>query len=86
MQDAVDDTLVLKERLASVGGLSAFQAEAGTSLGLPLHTLEPALSKVSLYRVSSFPLSFIVVSWHIPTVRCWIRCLPHRQINIGLWL
>ena len=46
VQDNVDDTLVLKERLASVGGLSAFQAEAGTSLGLALHAIEPVLSKV----------------------------------------
>ncbi|EIE24021.1 hypothetical protein COCSUDRAFT_47104 [Coccomyxa subellipsoidea C-169] len=43
--DNVDDTFVLKERLASVGGLSAFQAEAGTSLGLALHAIEPVLSK-----------------------------------------
>lgn len=47
MQAGIDDTLVLKERLASVGGLAAFQSEAGTSLGLALHAIEPVLSKVT---------------------------------------
>ena len=46
LQDGIDDTLLLKERLASIGGLTAFQSEAGTSLGLALHAIEPVLSKV----------------------------------------
>lgn len=46
LQDGSGDNLVLKERLASVGGLAAFQSEAGTFLGLALHAIEPVVSKV----------------------------------------
>jgi hypothetical protein len=63
MQHAVDDTLVLKKRLASVGGLSAFQAETGTYLALALHTLEPALSKVTapnLIESARFPFCLLL--------------------------
>lgn len=48
MQDVPDATLVLKGKLASVGGLKAFRAKAGHSPGFALHALELAMSKVSL--------------------------------------
>ena len=46
MQEVPDATLVLKGKLASVGGLKAFRAKPGHSPGFPLHALELAMSKV----------------------------------------
>ncbi|CAK0750920.1 hypothetical protein CVIRNUC_002028 [Coccomyxa viridis] len=43
--DAVDATLVLKGKLASVGGLKAFRARTGHSPGFALHAIEPAIRK-----------------------------------------
>ncbi len=47
MQDIPDATLMLKGKLASVGGLKAFRAKAGHSPGFALHALEQVMSKVT---------------------------------------
>ncbi|CAL5227758.1 g10777 [Coccomyxa viridis] len=43
--DIPDATLMLKGKLASVGGLKAFRAKAGHSPGFALHALEQVMSK-----------------------------------------
>ena len=58
MQDVPDATLVLKGKLASVGGLKAFRAKAGHSPGFALHALGLAISKVTpapLQWLQTFP-------------------------------
>lgn len=42
----MDDTLVLKECLASEGGLAAFLGRGATSVGMAFNIIEPVLPKV----------------------------------------
>ena len=42
----MDDTLLLKDRLASVGGLNALTKRGAGYLAVMLHALAPVLSKV----------------------------------------
>jgi hypothetical protein len=71
LQDAAeDDTLVLRQLLASTGGLAAFQAKPAGSMSMALHALEPALSNV---RPRPYSLTASLMDQHHENCQCcWV--------------